>query len=274
MNHHQCLNCGKHLGGKYCQHCGQKATTHRFTLTHVFSHDVIHGVLHVDKGILYTLKQLMTRPGYAVREFISGKRANHFNYVTLLLLLIATELFIMVTGGITTERILPDKVRADDSVVELFSRVWQFAMKYMKEISVVSILAYSTASFLVFRKAGQNFAEHMVMNCYRECGVIVINILFLSSLLIPMDGKAKAMVSMAAMLVMYAYNYNFYLQYFKQDYSNRFYVIFLVMWSQTLMALLICCVIAAIFATMVAMGIVELQIKDGGDFIVNYHSRA
>lgn len=69
-----CLNCSTELISTYCHICGQKANTHRITPRHFIMHDIVHGVLHLDKGILFTLKQAFTRPGYAVMDYIAGKR--------------------------------------------------------------------------------------------------------------------------------------------------------------------------------------------------------
>jgi hypothetical protein len=277
MTHHQCLNCGQQLSGNYCQHCGQKASTHRFTLSHVFTHDVVHGLIHVDKGILYTIKQLLTRPGYSIREYIEGKRTSHFSYVTLLLLLIATVVFISMSGGINFGNMLAGAGTTSESGAKVVSGVWHFMLKHMKELSLLSVLAYSIASFLVFRKARQNFAEHMVMNCYRECGVMIINILLMSSFLIPMGTQARAFTSMIAVLLMYIYNYKFYLQYFKPDYNNKFYLAFLVMWSQTVMVLVVCCIMILAAITMVASGMVQLEKSKTGGFNIiqttNHNSR-
>ncbi len=97
MNQHQnlCSNCGAEVARNICPECGQKTTTHRFSIPHVFSHDFIHGILHIDKGFFYTAKEILLRPGKAVRSFIEGQRINHFNYFTFLLLLVAVNHFVM-----------------------------------------------------------------------------------------------------------------------------------------------------------------------------------
>ncbi len=68
-----CLNCEHSIAEKYCSCCGQKTSTHRYSLKHFVEHDFVHGVWHVDKGIVFTIKELFTRPGHSVREFILGK---------------------------------------------------------------------------------------------------------------------------------------------------------------------------------------------------------
>ena len=43
-------------------------------------HDLIHGVWHIDKGVLFTVKELILRPGDSVRGFIQGKRVGFFSF--------------------------------------------------------------------------------------------------------------------------------------------------------------------------------------------------
>ena len=90
----KCLNCGNETVNSFCSICGQKNSTHRFSMKHFFLHDFIHGVFHLDKGFLFTLKELYTRPGHSIREYIQGKRAKYFNYFTLMLLIYAISHFL------------------------------------------------------------------------------------------------------------------------------------------------------------------------------------
>lgn len=50
-------------------------------------HDIQHGLFHFDQGIFYTAKQLFIRPGHSIREFIEGKRVEHFKPLSLVIIL-------------------------------------------------------------------------------------------------------------------------------------------------------------------------------------------
>jgi hypothetical protein len=65
--------CCFDYGVLYCANCGQKTITHRYSIKHFRTHVFIHGVWHIDKDILFTLKGLFMRLGKNVREFIQGK---------------------------------------------------------------------------------------------------------------------------------------------------------------------------------------------------------
>ncbi len=66
-----CKNCQNTFHGAYCNACGQSAHTDKID-KHFLYHEIQHGLLHVDSGIVYTTKELFTRPGHAIREFIEA----------------------------------------------------------------------------------------------------------------------------------------------------------------------------------------------------------
>ena len=75
----QCLNCNNEVKEQFCPICGQKTSTHRFSFSHIFNNGVLNGIFNVNKSLFYTLKELFTRPGHSIREYIQGKRIRHFN---------------------------------------------------------------------------------------------------------------------------------------------------------------------------------------------------
>ena len=81
-----CKNCQSELNGNFCSFCGQKADTHRINFKFLL-HEIQHGVFHVDKGILFTLKELFTRPGKMINGYLQGKRVSHFKPVALVFIL-------------------------------------------------------------------------------------------------------------------------------------------------------------------------------------------
>ena len=58
-----CLNCSTLVPDRFCGHCGQDAHhTHRLPLAHML-HEIPHSIWHVDKGILYSIWNILIRPG-------------------------------------------------------------------------------------------------------------------------------------------------------------------------------------------------------------------
>ncbi|MBS1571605.1 MAG: DUF3667 domain-containing protein, partial [Bacteroidetes bacterium] len=88
----KCLNCGSKVDNNYCSVCSQKTDTHRLTPKHFFYHDILHGIWHLDKGILFTLKEAVIRPGQASLDYINGKRIRYYNVFYLCLLLLGISI--------------------------------------------------------------------------------------------------------------------------------------------------------------------------------------
>ena len=63
-----CEHCQNEHTGNYCATCGRAQNLKRIDRNYVFSE--IKSVLNLDKGILYTIKELLIRPGQNIRNFI------------------------------------------------------------------------------------------------------------------------------------------------------------------------------------------------------------
>lgn len=218
MSGHTCLNCGQAVTTKYCGNCGQKAETHRFTFRHFVEHDIIHGVFHIDKGFPYTAKQLFLRPGYAIREYIEGRRISYFNPVTFLLLIIALNLFVQYSVGYNFESVF---VKPDKEVATALQQVQHFQQKYMKQLYLGTIPLVSFCTWLVFRRSRKNYIEHLVMNTYKDGALLLLTTGFM--LLASLSGNITySRIVMGLMgLVTNLYAVYFYWQFFRQDYRSR-----------------------------------------------------
>ena len=170
-----CRNCGERLVGKFCSVCGQKADTHRYTW-HELGHGLIHSVFHVDSGIFFTLRQLFTRPGHMVREYLEGKRKGHFNAFTLLLTLTAICSFLYVHFHIET-------YLASVKLNDLEEKSPLIVHKYFAIRALFFLLLCATGDWLVFRDRGYAFPEMIVANAYYFSAVSALQILICPLLL-------------------------------------------------------------------------------------------
>ena len=71
-----CRRCSAIVTEKYCGNCGEHFVVKRITL-HSLLHDVFHFFTHLDKGFGYTVKQLITAPGFMQRRYIEGDRSRY-----------------------------------------------------------------------------------------------------------------------------------------------------------------------------------------------------
>lgn len=167
MKNNICLNCKNKIENNFCSACGQRTSTHKFTFNHFFTHDFIHGVLHLDKGFLFTLKELLIRPGHSIREYMQGRRIKHFNYFTLLLIIIATTHF-LANYSLTNSEDFHEK--------NMLIGYNKFAKDYDKIIKLLAIPFWSLITFSFFKKSKQNYVENIVLNLYMLCGMLLLYI--------------------------------------------------------------------------------------------------
>ena len=82
---HRCCNCDREYVGNFCPQCGQKTT-----LGEVNWSSVRENVMEIwgvgTRSMTYTLWQLLWRPGYLIRDYISGKRQVSFPPMKMLLI--------------------------------------------------------------------------------------------------------------------------------------------------------------------------------------------
>lgn len=159
-----CKNCDNTFEGKFCNNCGQDADVKR--LDFKFLRHKIQDLLfkYFDKGILYTIKQLFSRPGHTIREYIEGKRVKHFEPIALLVT-IATSYGILYSYF----HINPffDASISNNTLDNIdFTKVNEWISNHFSLASCILLPLYSIGSFIAFKKQGYNFVEHLILNTF------------------------------------------------------------------------------------------------------------
>lgn len=167
-----CLNCEQPTSGKFCSNCGQKTDTHRITFKHFIFHDILHGVWHFEKGILFTIKQAMLRPGKAALDYISGKRIRFYNVFYLTLLLIGLTIFISHVQNKLSHHYFNTSLKPETN--DAGASIDAFLNTYAKLIIFSFIPLFAINSFLIFRRKKLNFSEHFIISGMMFLGVMII----------------------------------------------------------------------------------------------------
>ena len=146
-----CINCDRAVSGadqKFCPNCGQPTPAHRIDW-HFLGHELEHSVLHMDRGILYALRELMLRPGRLMRDYIEGRRGNQ----------VKPLLMIMVTAAavVLLSRFLGDGAVAGASAEAMMS------MKSGSPEALAIMGRYITASQAVMEWANAHFAAFTLL---------------------------------------------------------------------------------------------------------------
>lgn len=150
-----CKNCGSPVTDKYCAHCGQPTTTKRITFSGLI-HDAFHLFTHVDKGILFTLKKLITAPGTMQRDFIDGDRARHQKPFAMFFICATVAALIRYWMNIA----LMNYFQSGDVVEGAFFN------KYLVIIHILLVPVYALITYCVFYSKRFNYAEIGVLILY------------------------------------------------------------------------------------------------------------
>lgn len=171
-------------------------------------HDFVHGVFHLDKGFLFTLKELFTRPGHSIREYIQGKRADHFNYFTFIILLVTVGHILSSYSTMSLSDLTPAESK------EMMNAVQKFSKEYPKLYSLSTIPALALFSFLFFRRSKQNYTEHLVLETFKMAAIITINMLLTLAMICYPNITFLTHMMWIFQLLTTAYSAWFYYQYF------------------------------------------------------------
>jgi Protein of unknown function (DUF3667) len=188
-----CKNCSNVCDTHFCGECGQKMHVHRFDTKHIFLHEIPHSIFHLDKGFLLTTKELIKRPGHFIRDYIEGKRANHYGpiqYVFIIGIVIGVLINVFKSDPSQVIKEMPEsmnvykqlqnvdtrtdidakeKARLKELLtlnVKISTTVQQTIINNYKWIIFVLIPFAAFAGFLITRKIGYNFAENIVRALY------------------------------------------------------------------------------------------------------------
>lgn len=168
-----CKNCGHQFVGKFCNNCGQSATTHRMNF-HFLWHDIQHGLLHFDKGIFYTTKELFTRPGHSIRAYVEGKRVNHFKPFSMIILLATIYGFLSLYFNVN---ITDGMIDVKDEKFDVFKKIDEWTKSHYVAYTFFTLPFSAISSFIVFRDQKYNLIEHFVLNAFITAQMLVIQLL-------------------------------------------------------------------------------------------------
>lgn len=208
----KCLNCNQSTEGNYCSNCSQKTTTHRLSIKHFFVHDFVHGILHVDKGFFFTIRELFIRPGHSIREYVQGKRINHFNSFATIILLLTIEYFFTSWVKVDVTNVVSK---------EGTSGLLKVLEHYSKIVIFLAIPFNAMVSYFLFRKTGQNYTENLVLNMYMLCGWLCISFLFQAAMIFISNVETLKIINQVVIALIFIYVFIFYYQYFSAFGYNK-----------------------------------------------------
>jgi uncharacterized membrane protein len=144
-----CQNCGYEGDEKYCSKCGQVLTTTRISLPHLL-HEVSHTFIHLEKGFLFTLKELARSPGTMQKKYLSGIRLHYQKPFPLF----------AISGTICALALYLIYRHAANTTDQYFYKHYYFL------VQACMLPVYALVTYLLFFRRSLYYAEALVLNVY------------------------------------------------------------------------------------------------------------
>lgn len=187
--HHKCATCGTEYQGNYCPRCGQSSKIGRYSFKNAF-------LLFLDvwglgnRGMFRTLRDLILRPGYMIRDYLSGMQMAYFPPFKLFFLL--TALSLVIEGGINlkgknyfeearvmmnnyleetkTEAVTAEEKEADKTIREYSNKFLTYQQRFPNISTLAFLVIMSGFLYIFFRRSpaipGLRYSEFLVSQVY------------------------------------------------------------------------------------------------------------
>ena len=123
-----CINCNTELSSNYCPDCGQPSKLKRIN-AHYIVHEIEH-VLHFERGIFHTIRELVVHPGRTIKRYLNENRSRlvkpiAFIVITSLVYSIAVNFFHVEDHYVNLDdRELSDKMLVTTSFFKGTGTLW------------------------------------------------------------------------------------------------------------------------------------------------------
>jgi hypothetical protein len=129
-NQHNCLNCNAVVPHRFCTVCGQENLEPQQTVGHLIGH-TFKDFTHFDGKFFYSLKYLITKPGFLSQEYMLGRRINYLDPVRFYLF--TSFLFFLLMFGFFAKNMSEDRIEEEyiekESKKELKAKTDTLALK-------------------------------------------------------------------------------------------------------------------------------------------------
>jgi len=163
-----CKNCENQLSGDFCNKCGQKSGVERINFRYLVN-EIPNSIFQLNRGFLFTIKELFIRPGHSIREFLSGKRVRHYKPIAFLL--ITSTIYVLSAYLMSRNTYLSDLISGfKDGIEENHqtpdNEFLDWVSKYQIYFPLLILPIFSISTYIAFFKSTYNYFEHLVINFY------------------------------------------------------------------------------------------------------------
>lgn len=154
-----CENCNTEVSQNYCPNCGTPIKLTRINGQYILQE--IGSVLNFEKGIFFTIKELLIRPGQNVKSFILKDRSR----------LVKPIIFIIICSLIYTaaQQLLHFEdgyVNAGGFEESAITRIFKWIQKKYGHANIIMAIFIAIWIKIFFRKYNYNFFEILILLCF------------------------------------------------------------------------------------------------------------
>ena len=146
------------VSGNSCVNCGQQVNVKRID-GHYIMHEVEH-VLHFERGILYTVRELLVRPGENVRYFISEDRSRLVKPV--IFIVITSLVYSLITHFFHLEQ---GYVNYDEKKESATGLIFKWVQDHYGYGNIIMGIFIALWIKVFFKKYAYNFFEILILLC-------------------------------------------------------------------------------------------------------------
>jgi hypothetical protein len=166
-----CAHCGNPHEGRYCPFCGQPVVTGRLTIRRVFR-DAVADVFNVDRGFLHTLIALFTAPARVAHTYIETRTIGFTTPIKYYVVL--TTIGQLVAWQIGVIQAITEGFMEGFTMSAASAGALAFMNQNIILLSTLSLPPLALFARLLFRSAGFNIAEIVVLYLYVLAQISVI----------------------------------------------------------------------------------------------------
>lgn len=166
-----CKNCNTEINAKFCPECGQATSLKRIDRKYII-HEIEH-VLHFERGILYTIKELLINPGPNIRTYLSENRSR---LVKPIIFIIITSLIYSLTINYFHIEEKYVEFRGDKIQNLAVFKIFKWVEGHYGYANIIMGIFITAWLKIFFRKFLYNFFEILILLCF----VMGISMLILS----------------------------------------------------------------------------------------------
>ena len=181
---HYCYNCGLMFAGNFCPRCSQKAETGRISWK-----SVRHGIMDLwglgTRSVLYSIFQLLLRPGYFISDYISGKRQVSFPPVKMLF--IVTVIYSLIFYWLFPQ-VLGIELNENGDSQKMFNEFYKWQNSHFSWAMLATAVLSIIPTWIMFRYSPRNtrhsLPEGFFIQVLFSVLMVVLNFFYISLTLI------------------------------------------------------------------------------------------